>query len=427
MNILMLCYYYPPLLDVGSKRSVAFSKYFRNHGWKPYVISVRNPDKHYCTLGREAAPEGVVVEYTLAVCNVYNLFGKLHAALTLLFKCIGVKITRNYLIDLCIPDIFFGWIPLTLIQAVKSIKEKDIDVIYVSCSPFSSAIIGVLLKNITNKFLVIDFRDPLGLDELTEIFDTPAWKVKINKIIEGYIIKKTDIFIVNNEEVKSLYKKQYHAIENKIHALPNGFDFEFRVNERTSKYEKFTIIYAGLFYFFDKRNSIHTYSLFKGLSILKESGEIDNSNFQFLYYGVEKRKIEELTKTYNIEDLFICHERKPYAEVLDNIKRSHLQLLRISKPMISTKLFEGIALDIPFLATIPDGEVKEIVNKYSPNSYVISEKNPEQLAQAILSARNKYNEGNKMINRVQEFEQVYSRENLTIELMKLIKRHIIQE
>jgi hypothetical protein len=47
-NILMLCYYYPPLTDVGSKRSVAFSKYFKKHGWNPCVLSVTNPDRAYC-------------------------------------------------------------------------------------------------------------------------------------------------------------------------------------------------------------------------------------------------------------------------------------------------------------------------------------------------------------------------------------------
>ena len=30
LKILMVCYYYPPLVDVGSKRSIAFSSTFRN-------------------------------------------------------------------------------------------------------------------------------------------------------------------------------------------------------------------------------------------------------------------------------------------------------------------------------------------------------------------------------------------------------------
>jgi len=31
-SVLMICYYYPPIADVGSKRSIAFSKYFKKNG-----------------------------------------------------------------------------------------------------------------------------------------------------------------------------------------------------------------------------------------------------------------------------------------------------------------------------------------------------------------------------------------------------------
>ena len=60
-NILMICYYYPPLADVGCKRSVAFATFFKKFGWSPYVLSVKNPDKAYCSLGNEKIPEGIPV------------------------------------------------------------------------------------------------------------------------------------------------------------------------------------------------------------------------------------------------------------------------------------------------------------------------------------------------------------------------------
>ena len=44
-NILMICYYFPPLTDVGSKRSIAYAKYFKKYGWNPVVLSVKNPDR----------------------------------------------------------------------------------------------------------------------------------------------------------------------------------------------------------------------------------------------------------------------------------------------------------------------------------------------------------------------------------------------
>lgn len=425
MNILMICYYYPPLMDVGSKRSVAFSVNFKKHGWQPYVISVRNPDKHYCTVGKDAPPAGIAVEYTYSVCNVYHILGKLHGILARVLRLAKIHLGRNYLLDIvCIPDIFFGWIPLTVVKGIRSIRKNAVDVIYVSCSPFSSAIIGILLKKLSGKPLVVDFRDPFALNELSMIFETPAWRAKWNRATEAWVIKAADLFIVNTEEVKTAYIAQYPVSRGKIHAVTNGFDYRFLVDEELAKFEKFTVIYAGLFYFFDKRNDMHTDAFFSGLSVLKRRNQISRENFQFLYFGEDRLKFGEIGRRFSIEDLLVCGPRKPYAEILQDIKRSHLQLLRISKPMISTKLFEGIALNIPFLATIPEGEVEELVRKYSPASYVITEYSPEKIADAILDVQNRYQSGEMVPNRIEAFRKNYSRESLTLTLMKIIQGNL---
>lgn len=423
MNILMICYYYPPLLDVGSKRSVAFSENFKKHGWNPFVISVRNPDKLYCLLGNDVAPDGIVVDYTLAIFNLYFLLGKLNGLLAKLFALFNVTLRRNYLMDLfCIPDIFIGWIPLTLIKGVKHIKQHDIDAIYVSCSPFSSAIIGVLLKKMMNKQLIIDFRDPFSLNELSDIVETPVWRININQAIENWIIRCSDIFVVNTEEVKIAYLAQYPVSRGKIYAVTNGFDFNFLVKNDLPKFSKFTIIYAGLFYFFDKRNNIYTESFFEALSLLKSRNVISSENFQFLYFGDEGQRLCEIGKSYSVDDLMVCNFRKPYPEVLQNLKRSHLQLLRISKPMISTKLFEGIAQNIPFLATIPEGEVEEMIKKYSPASYIVTERSPEKIANAIQDSMICYQSKSVVVNKLEEFKHEYSRENLSLKLMGIVEK-----
>lgn len=72
------------------------------------------------------------------------------------------------------------------------------------------------------------------------------------------------------------------------------------------------------------------------------------------------------------------------------MSRSHLQLLRIVKPMISIKLFDGIALNNVFLSTIPGGEVAEIIKCYSPSSYIVGENSADNIATAILDAMSRF-------------------------------------
>ena len=424
MNILMLCYYFPPISDVGSKRSVAFSTYFNKYGWKPFVISVKNPDKNYCSIGNEPPPEGVRVEYSYCIANLYKFVGQLNGVFSRLLKPFNITLKRNYFYDLfCIPDHFCGWIPLTITKGIGIIRKCNIDVIYVSCSPFSSSIIGLVLKFLTRKPLIIDFRDPLVIKNVPYL-KTPMIRNSINIFIEDLILKYSDIFVVTTEELRKAYLERYPLKERKIFTVHNGFDISYLIAQKPDKFKKFSIIYIGQFYFCDNRNDKYTDAFFQSISLLKSNGKINADNFQFLYFGDGIERIERIARDLDIEDLVICSERKPYKDILEFLSKSHLQLLRIIKPMISTKLYEGIPFDIPFLATIPHGEVEEIISKYSPASYVITESSASKVADAILDAIGKYRCNQIKGNYIEEFLSIYSRENLTRKLIRIIDDNI---
>ena len=425
-NVLMICYYYPPLSDVGAKRSVAFSKYFKKHGWNPYVLSVKNPDKTYCSVGSDTPPDGVHAEYSFSIINPYKPLGKINGALSRLLGLFGVNLKRNYLYDIfCIPDHFFGWIPLTFLKALKLIKRYDIDLIYVSCSPFSSAIIGMLLKLVTKKPFVLDFRDPFALKKVASLFKVPAVRIKINQWIERSILRYADIFVVTAKETRDAYLEQYPQIKSKIYVVHNGFDPEFISHDKKHKYTKFTISYTGEFYLYAPQNNIFTDMFFGALSLLKVSKKIDKDNFQFLFYGDGIDMIKDIAEDYGVNDLVVVHSRIPYQKVLNVLSASHLLLLRIVKHMISTKLFEGIPLNIPFIATIPHGEVEEIIRKYSPSSYILTEDaSPNDAAEAILDAMSKYKNNDIQRNLIQDFMEEFSREKLTLKLMDIIEHNL---
>jgi glycosyltransferase involved in cell wall biosynthesis len=421
-NILMICYYYPPLQDVGCKRSVAFSYYFKKHGWNPYVLSVKNPDKTFCTIGDDSPPEGVYIEYSYSVINPYKFIGIMNAIITRLASIFGIKITRNYLYDIfCIPDLFWGWIPITVIKGLFLIKRFHIDTIYISCSPFSSAIIGVLLKLFSGKQLILDFRDPFAL-AINSIMGVPKPRRILNKFLEKWFINKSDIFIVTTEELKKEYINQYPWIKDKIYAVHNGFDANFLYLNKKEKFSKFTIIYTGDFYDYALPLKVFTDIFFGAISFLKNSGKISNNNFQFLFYGQGKQEVEKVARDLSIQDLVITSSRIPYEQVLNIVSRSHLQLLRIVKPMISTKLYEGISLNIPFIATIPHGEVEKMIKKYSPSSSILNEESTiEDVANAIIDVITHYNNNTIKDNSVNEFLENFSREKLSQKLIQLIE------
>lgn len=423
LNILMICYYFPPLTDVGCKRSVAFAKYFQKHGWSPHVLSVKNPDRGYCSLGHDKPPDGVIAEYTYSIINLSRLVGKMNAALSRVLTCLKISLKINYVHQwICIPDIFWGWVPLTTLKALKRIRWRPTDVIYVSCSPVSAALCGVVLKLFTGKLLVLDFRDPFAVKMVFDVLGTPNLRRRIDSSIQNFFLRRADVFIVNNEETRQMYLEEVPHVQGKIAVVHNGFDESFRAQGKMKKHDKFTIIYTGDFYFYGIKSEV----FFVAIAILKKRGLIDLDNFQFLFYGDGKEMIGELASKHGISDYVVANARVPYNIALEMIGRSHLQLLRIIKPMISTKLFEGISLNIPFLATIPHGEVEEIIHTYSRSSYVVAQDSGEEVANAIADAMIKYKTGQIFDNDVEGFLKKFSRENLTLKLMGIIENALLE-
>lgn len=404
----MICYYYPPLTDVGCKRSVSFAQNFKESGWQPYVLSVKNPDQTFCSLGNDEPPAGIPVYYSLSVFNLYKFFGKLNGLLSRFLKLFKIDLKKNYFYEfLCIPDIFIGWVPLAIINGYRLIKKHDIDLIYVSIIPVSSAIIGWWLKKITGKPLVLDYRDPFGVDfsHYHPNLGQGRFRKWFDKLYANIVLRSCDLLTVTSKETEALYREQHPFVRRKIHTIYNGFDHNLLAKlKHENKFSKFTVIYTGEFYY-----SVEYEYFFEGLSILKKQGAINKNNFQFLFYGGINAVLVPVISKFAIEDFVILRKRIPYIEVLKEIQRSHLQLLRLIQPMISTKLFEGISLNTPFLATIPSGEVEQIIRKYSPSSYLVTEKRPELVADSIIDAMEKYRTGEVINNKVEEFLSSFSR------------------
>jgi glycosyltransferase involved in cell wall biosynthesis len=416
----MVCYYFPPLLDIGCKRSVAFAKYLSNAGWEISVVSCKKPDSFYCTLGNDKPPEGIKIDYSHTLMNLHHPISLLNAALIKLLGVFGIKVKRNFFFEIvCIPDQFIGWIPLTVLKCIKIIKTRDVDFIYVSCSPWSASFIGILLKMLTGKPLILDFRDPLALDHVPIRKKLSKTRFKINEALESWFIRKTDIFIVNTKEVKDAYEKKYSHSAGKTHFIHNGFDTQFSIaNNCQLKFKKFTVIYTGEFYFY---SSDYIDSFYDGMALLKANSLISPENFQFLYYGSGAREISSIAESKGLADIVESRGRIPYADVISEVSKSHLQLLRIVKMYISSKLFEGIPLNIPFLATIPQGEAEEIIKTFSPGSYIINEQNKKLVANAIVDSMDKYKNNAVAKNLIDPFLKAYSRESLTQKLIGIIE------
>lgn len=419
-RILMISYYFPPLVDVGSLRALGFSKNLPAFGWEPYVLSVKNPDKRYCTVVDAAPPENVKTYYSLSLFNLARITGKIGGLLHRISKIFGINLERDIIQDMCIPDIFIGWLPLTYVKALNLIRKKEIDAIYVSSKPFSSAIIGFLLKKSTNKPLILDFRDPASFP--TCLFKTflQKFKLKMIKKIETCILKDTDTLILTTDETKQAYMSIYPFLKDKIHKVYNGYLADCLPRSNEKPFEVFTIIYTGNFYY----DLDPSHAFFEALRKAIVEQMVPKENIRFLYVGDVSKKdswLRRIEKKYDLQDVIVTPGRVSRQESMKNISRSSMLLLRIVPPMISTKLYEGLAVGIPILATIAEGEVADLIRRYSKNSYIITSNSVDDIASAIKHAYDRWERGELEKSRNEEFLQNFHKRALTKQFAQILE------
>lgn len=105
-------------------------------------------------------------------------------------------------------------------KAKQIIKEHSIKLIYTSSGPFSSLLLGLLLKRRGVKW-VADLRDPFT--------DAYAWSFPsrfhwlLMRYLERKLLNAPDVLIVNTDAVKRLYEKRGIRKGKPIVVINNGY------------------------------------------------------------------------------------------------------------------------------------------------------------------------------------------------------------
>ncbi|HOK42022.1 MAG TPA: hypothetical protein PLD27_13410, partial [bacterium] len=202
-KILMIAYYFPPLGGGGVPRPLKFCKYLPKFGWQPIVLTSKNgvgpvydktlldelntykDVKVYRTLSFElGALKKLLLRQSakqLERSEKQNIDSKIENSrhiieqknntkspnticrftkriITLFFQKI-YNLIFIFLKKICIPDDKILWALPSFFAALRIIKKENPDLIFVTIPPYSSFILGALLKKCTGKKLVVDYRD----------------------------------------------------------------------------------------------------------------------------------------------------------------------------------------------------------------------------------------------------------------------------
>jgi len=259
-KVLIIARAFPPFLSVGhSIRAVKFIKYLPALDWLPVVLTIKD-DNDYETINKvgsesmlqEIPPEVKVIRTTAGEPSVKFLederrFAQRNILTALIVKVFGAG-RRWALRTLLLPDRHLAWLPFALQRGRQIVRSEDIDVIFATCPPHSATIVGAFLKVLTQKPLILDYRD--------DWIDTPWYKSRrklrrmLEKGLERWVVKMADKVILVTEWSQKAFQARYPGEpSDKFILIPNGVDLKDFEGIRTTpalvKDSKFTILHTG--------------------------------------------------------------------------------------------------------------------------------------------------------------------------------------
>ncbi|CAN5268538.1 hypothetical protein BH09BAC5_BH09BAC5_11330 [soil metagenome] len=216
-KILFIAYQFPPRGGPGVQRSLNFVKYLRENGYEPIVLTVEEKDIHDAgylideTL-LNAIPDSTVIVRTPShePIHLIRLFMKIH-----LYRILW------FLFYPLLWEWSARWPRKTFRVASELIRKNNIRLVYTSSGPFSSMILGKMLKKKLGVKWVADLRDPFT--------DAYAWDFPSKfhwynrRRFERKIFPLCDKLILNTPETRKLYLKRKLTTEEKSICITNGY------------------------------------------------------------------------------------------------------------------------------------------------------------------------------------------------------------
>jgi glycosyltransferase involved in cell wall biosynthesis len=383
-KVLFISYFYPPVGGLGlpgAQRTIKFLRYLNSI--EPYVLTLKT-DRYpsgFTFDNNAGLPVNNEQIFRTGDINIFKFILNLRGHLRKLLPSKGFKEeterkNKFFLTDqvqattgfqkfkdiissaLVYPDQASPWLVPAIFQGYKIIKQKRIDIIFATGMPWTSLIVGFILKKMTGAKFIADFRDPWVNNPFIQ--NKFRFERFFDSRLESSIVKSADIAIANTDSLRQEMEERYPRQKNKIVTLPNGYDpFDFKdIPIYPITNGKFIISHAGFLY--SKRDPM---PLLNAMEIIKNEHPELISLIEFYQIGgvnLSYDIIKECRKKGINENLKLIGQLT-HKNCLGYLQSSDALLLLQpdTKTQIPSKLYEYIYLNKPILTITGSGSAVE--------------------------------------------------------------------
>jgi glycosyltransferase involved in cell wall biosynthesis len=388
-NILVIAYHYPPI-QCAINRTMQFTKYFKENGWNPIVLSAKYKSRH------ERYDHSLMQEIKgIEVHRTFNI--PAHPAFYPLWF-------------LFFPYFFFlGWFPFAFFKGLKLIKKKKIQEIYVSYPPSTSFLLGYSLSKISGIPLILDYRDPWMIQ----------WKKKYifpyNKIflkLEKKIVEHSKSIISCSSILTKELTEFYNIDQNKIHTIYSGIDQKKKkiTIKSNKKRDKLKIIFGGMI-----SSHIKLSSFLRLIKTLKR--------IQILFICNHPERIKNICKKEKIKGIVDVEKFLPNKEYHRILADYDVGLVLLDnktqwKYRLLGKIFDYIKFHKPILALVPEGETSRFIQR-NKIGIAVTNHNIPNIKRALETLRNK-EKYSQFVESEKRLAKELDVKNLTAKLIKII-------
>lgn len=383
-KVLMIVFHFYPDLEVGAVRSVKFAKYLQDFGWQPVVLTVKQ--NYYDNLDTTPEKFSFLIKRTPVFPNPRMIYLSIKKLIKGEKKALPQSANQTSVFDTSqdncpemvqpfwkrflssfswTPDDKSGWILSSLPEALELIKNEKVDVLYSSGPPWTCHLLALVLKKLTGKPWVADFRDPWTIvPKAPEVSTTLSTAFEV--WTEKKVLKNASRLVYVTQELAEATKEKYPGyIEGKSALIPNGYDeadYPPEPADTPIRDGRFLILYTGTLYADRYPNPV-----FEALGQAIRDGKISRERICLKFYGkveIDKEKLFEPIQRLDLDGVVEFHPSVTRAEYFELISQADLLLLlqsEKSKFQIPAKAFDYIGSGKEILALISPGATERLL------------------------------------------------------------------
>jgi hypothetical protein len=207
-QVLIIAFHFPPCTGTsGVLRSLKFSRYLPESGWKPILLTV-----HPRAYEEIDARSEQSIPQELTVLHAFALDVKRHLGL------------RGFFPDwLAIPDRWGSWLVGAIPSGLRVIKRYQIDVIFSTFPVCTAVLCGFVLHRLTGKPWIVDLRDSMT----EERYPPEAFRRRIWRWIEQKAMRHASRVIFTAGSTRQMYLQRYPGLApERCLLISNGYDEE---------------------------------------------------------------------------------------------------------------------------------------------------------------------------------------------------------